>query len=61
MQSFPLLSLAIWVPILFGAAVLWIGSDRNPRPARWLALTGSLVGLLLTIRLTIVNDLSICY
>ncbi|MDB5992107.1 MAG: NADH:ubiquinone oxidoreductase subunit [Herbaspirillum sp.] len=51
MQSFPLLSLAIWVPILFGAAVLWIGSDSNPRPARWLALTGSLVGLLLTIPL----------
>src|SRR5258706_14093885 len=51
MQSFPLLSLAIWVPILFGAAVLWMGSDRNPRPARWLALTGSIVGLLLTIPL----------
>ena len=31
------LSLAIWVPIAFGIAVLAIGNDRNPLPARRLA------------------------
>jgi NADH-quinone oxidoreductase subunit M len=39
------LSLSIWVPIAFGVAVLAIGKDRNPAPARWLALAGSLIGL----------------
>ena len=39
------LSLAIWVPIAFGIAVLVIADDRNPAPARWTALVGSLLGL----------------
>jgi NADH-quinone oxidoreductase subunit M len=43
MQSIPLLSLSIWFPIIFGVAILRIGSDRNPMPARWLALTGSAI------------------
>ncbi len=47
----PWLSLAIWIPILFGAAVLATGSDRNARVARWLALIGSVLGLLVTIPL----------
>ena len=38
MQSVPLLSLAIWIPILFGVAVLRLGSDRHPQRTRWLAL-----------------------
>jgi NADH-quinone oxidoreductase subunit M len=51
MQGLPILSLAIWVPIAFGLAVLAIGRDRNPAPARWLALVGSIAGFLVTIPL----------
>jgi NADH-quinone oxidoreductase subunit M len=39
------ISLAIWVPIAFGIAVLVIGNDKNPAPARWTALVGSILGL----------------
>ena len=39
----PILSLTIWVPIAFGIAVLAIGDDRNPAPARWTA-PGSTTG-----------------
>jgi NADH-quinone oxidoreductase subunit M len=39
-----ILSLTIWVPIAFGIAVLAIGNDRNPMPARWTALAGSILG-----------------
>ena len=46
-----LLSLAIWVPIAFGIGVLAIGNDKNPAPARWLALVGSAAGFLVTIPL----------
>jgi NADH-quinone oxidoreductase subunit M len=50
MQSnFPLLSLAIWLPILFGLLVLAIGSDRNPGMARLLSLSGSIVSFLATL------------
>jgi NADH-quinone oxidoreductase subunit M len=50
MQShFPLLSLAIWLPILFGLLVLAIGSDRNPGTARLLSLLGSIVSFLATL------------
>ena len=45
-----LLSLAIWVPIAFGVALLAMG-HRQPSAARWLALIGSLLGLLVTIPL----------
>ena len=37
----PLLSLAVWVPIVFGVLVLATGSDRNARVARLLALIGA--------------------
>ncbi|HUQ29268.1 MAG TPA: NADH-quinone oxidoreductase subunit M [Usitatibacter sp.] len=47
----PLLSLSIWIPIAAGIAVLVIGKDRNPAPARWLALAGSILGFLVTIPL----------
>jgi NADH-quinone oxidoreductase subunit M len=40
-----ILSLTIWVPIAFGIAVLLFGDDRNPAPARWIALIGSILGL----------------
>ena len=46
-----LLSLTIWVPIAFGIAVLAIGNDRNPMPARWTALVGSVLGFLVTLPL----------
>ena len=39
------LSLAIWVPIAFGIAVLLIGSDKQPAATRWTALAGSILGL----------------
>ncbi|WP_116135021.1 NADH-quinone oxidoreductase subunit M [Trinickia diaoshuihuensis] len=51
MHSFPILSTAIWLPIVFGLAVLAIGSDKNPGPARWLALIGSILGLIVTLPL----------
>jgi NADH-quinone oxidoreductase subunit M len=46
-----LLSLTIWVPIAFGIAVLAIGNDRAPAPARWTALVGSVLGFLVCIPL----------
>src|SRR4030065_1690040 len=49
--EFPLLSLIIWLPILFGIAVFAIGSDRNAQLARWIALIGSILGLLVAIPL----------
>ncbi|MGN6231435.1 MAG: NADH-quinone oxidoreductase subunit M [Trinickia sp.] len=51
MHSFPILSTAIWLPIVFGLLVLAVGSDKNPAPARWLALIGSILGLLVTLPL----------
>ncbi|EXI76007.1 MAG TPA: NADH-quinone oxidoreductase subunit M [Candidatus Accumulibacter phosphatis] len=51
MSGTPLLSLAIWVPIVAGLAVLATGSDRNAPLARALSLIGAVVGLLVTIPL----------
>ncbi|WP_087688193.1 MULTISPECIES: NADH-quinone oxidoreductase subunit M [unclassified Pandoraea] len=51
MQSLPLLSLAIWLPILSGIVVLAVGNDRNPTGARVLALIGSLLSFLVTLPL----------
>jgi len=45
------LSLAIWVPIAFGIAVLVLANDRDPERARWTALAGSVLGLLVCIPL----------
>ena len=56
MQSLPLLSLAIWVPIVFGVAILCVGSSKQPTPARWLALIGAVLGLLLTVPLVFGYD-----
>ncbi|HCY64505.1 MAG TPA: NADH-quinone oxidoreductase subunit M [Oxalobacteraceae bacterium] len=50
MQStIPLLSLAIWCPIAFGAFILAFGRDNNPTLSRGLALVGSIVSLLVTL------------
>ena len=45
-QGYPILSLVTWLPIAFGVAVLAMASDRNPAPARWTALAGSVLGFL---------------
>jgi NADH-quinone oxidoreductase subunit M len=46
-----LISLTIWVPIAFGIAVLALGDDRAPAPARWIALVGSIAGFAVCIPL----------
>jgi NADH-quinone oxidoreductase subunit M len=51
MQGLPLLSLAIWVPIVAGLAVLTTGSDRHAPVARVVALAGAVLGFLVTIPL----------
>jgi NADH-quinone oxidoreductase subunit M len=52
MQStFPLLSLAIWLPIAFGVLVLALGRDENPGLVRNLSLVGSIVSFLVTLPL----------
>ena len=47
----PYLSLAIWLPIAFGALVLAVGNDSKAALARRLALLGSIVSLLATLPL----------
>ena len=52
MQStFPLLSLAIWCPIVFGLFVLAFGRDENPGLVRGVSLIGSIVSFLVTLPL----------
>ena len=51
MSSLPLLSLAIWIPIVAGFAVLATGADRNAPLARVLGLVGAVVAFLVTIPL----------
>jgi NADH-quinone oxidoreductase subunit M len=47
----PYLSLAIWVPIVSGVAVLVFGRDRDAAFARWIALFGAIAGFFVTIPL----------
>ena len=51
MTDIPLLSLAIWVPILGGLLVLATGSDRTAPMARMLALAVAVAGFVVTIPL----------
>ena len=46
-----LLSLAIWLPIAFGAFLLAVGRDESPRAVRWLALVASVLAFLATLPL----------
>ena len=46
-----LLSLAIWLPIAFGAVLLALGRDDQARTVRWVALIGALVSFLVTLPL----------
>ncbi|MDR1888664.1 MAG: NADH-quinone oxidoreductase subunit M [Zoogloeaceae bacterium] len=50
-MSYPLLSLAIWVPIIAGCIVLAAGADRHAPLARGIALCGAILGFLVTIPL----------
>ncbi|MFB9241223.1 NADH-quinone oxidoreductase subunit M [Massilia antarctica] len=47
----PYLSLAIWLPIVLGAAILAIGRDDKPGLTRWMALIGSVACFLVTLPL----------
>jgi NADH-quinone oxidoreductase subunit M len=51
MTATPWLSLAIWIPIVFGVALLAAGRDRSASVVRTVALAGSLLGLLVTVPL----------
>lgn len=52
MSTFPpYLSLAIWLPVLFGVLVLAVGRDKNAGMVRMLSLAGAVVSLLPTIPL----------
>jgi NADH-quinone oxidoreductase subunit M len=46
-----LLSLAIWLPIVFGAGLLAFGRDENARGVRWVALIGAIASFLVTLPL----------
>ena len=47
----PYLSLAIWLPIAFGAFVLAVGNDSRAALARRLSLLGAILSLLVTLPL----------
>ena len=50
-HSLPYLSLAIWLPIVFGALILFVGRDEKPGLTRWLSLFGAIVSFLATLPL----------
>ncbi|MDR3159615.1 MAG: NADH-quinone oxidoreductase subunit M [Zoogloeaceae bacterium] len=56
MSSYPLLSLAIWIPIAAGFVVLATGGDRNAALARRIALAGATLGFLVTLPLYVGFD-----
>ncbi|MGB8516780.1 MAG: NADH-quinone oxidoreductase subunit M [Gallionella sp.] len=47
----PVISVTIWLPIIFGILVLATGNDKNAPLARMLALLGSMLGFLVTLPL----------
>lgn len=49
LSNSPLLSLSIWLPIVFGIVVLALGRDKNPGFVRILALIGSLLSFAVTL------------
>jgi NADH-quinone oxidoreductase subunit M len=46
-----ILSLAIWIPVAFGALLLAIGRQENANASRWIALIGAIIGFAVTIPL----------
>ena len=55
-MGFGLLSVAIWLPIAIGVALLALGRDDNPGAARWLALIGAVASFVVTLPLIIGFD-----
>ena len=51
LAGYPLLSLAVWLPICAGILVLATGSERNAPLARWIALLGSGLAFAVTLPL----------
>jgi len=49
LSNSPLLSLSIWLPIVFGIVVLALGRDKNPGFVRTLSLIGSLLSFAVTL------------
>ncbi|MBU0688793.1 MAG: NADH-quinone oxidoreductase subunit M [Gammaproteobacteria bacterium] len=49
--GYPLLSVVIWLPIIFGVLVLATGNDRNAPLARIIALVGAVLSFLVTLPL----------
>ena len=49
MNTTPFLSLAIWIPIVFGVLLLAFGRDDQAKAVRWIALIGAVIGLLVTL------------
>jgi NADH-quinone oxidoreductase subunit M len=58
MQNLPLLSLAIWIPICFGLLLFVVGRDENANAVRWVALSGAVLGLLVTVPLITAFDVT---
>jgi NADH-quinone oxidoreductase subunit M len=58
MQNLPLLSIAIWTPILFGVLLLVQGHDSQAQMVRWIALIGALISFLVTLPLISGFDVS---
>jgi len=58
MTGLPLLSIAIWLPIVGGLLVLATGSDRNAGLARLIALVVAVAGFLVTLPLYIGFDVT---
>ena len=54
-----LLSLVVWLPVFSGVLVLATGGDHNARTARWIALAGSVAGLLVALPLYTQFDASL--
>ena len=50
-MSFGLLSISIWLPILFGGLLLAVGRDDRPNTSRWLALVGAVISFAVTLPL----------
>jgi len=46
-----LLSLAIWLPIVFGTLLLAVGRDEHAGMVRWVALIGAVLGFVVTLPL----------
>jgi len=57
-MSVPLLSILVWLPILAGVVVLWLGSGERVRVSKFVSLGATIVTFLLSISLYIGFDLT---